>query len=257
MADGRGSSARARCPAREPASSPKSPGISSFRRHLRSEVADRLAVAAQALAGVVVTGRPLDERDAPVPQADQMPRHGIGAAAVVHVDGVERQVERRAVEQHGGQRLGQVGAQGLQGAWRWGHEDQPVDAPAQSPQHGRDLLAVVVRPGDQDVIPPPPCRGVDAADQLGEELAVDVRQEDAQRVGLVGREAAGRAVRDVAEALHHLPDAEPGLLADRPLVVENAGHRGHRDTSQPRHLFDGGVRGRRVCRSVLARHGAM
>src|SRR5687768_18409450 len=62
---------------------------------------------------------------------------------------------------------------------------------------------------------------VHAADHFREELAVQIRKENAQRLGFAGDEAARAAVRDVAHLAGDFTNEAPGLFADGSAAVEN------------------------------------
>jgi hypothetical protein len=65
-----------------------------------------------------------------------------------------------------------------------------------------------------------PLRGlVHPPDDLGEELAVEIRQEDAQRARSAGDQAAGGDVRRIAESGSYLSNSGTRLVADRPLEL--------------------------------------
>src|SRR5579864_4161989 len=104
-----------------------------------------------------------------------------------------------------------------------------------------DLGAVVVGAGDQQVIAAAVGGRVDAAHHLGEELAVEIGEQHADGVGLVGDQAAGGAVGGVAQPLGDLEDAAAGLGTDRPLVVEHPRDGRDRDLGLPRDLLDRGA----------------
>ena len=70
---------------------------------------------------------------------------------------------------------------------------------------------------------------VDAADQLGVELAVEIGEQHADGAGLSGAEAAGGGVRGIAEALGDGADAAAGGLRDQAAAVVRAGDGGDRD----------------------------
>ncbi len=211
-----------------------------LRRGVEAQRRRRVAVAAQALAGVVVLGRALDQSDAAVAEAGEVADHGEGAAVIVDVDRVEGGAVHQAVEQQDRQRLGQVGLERM-GVDVGRHDDQAVDAAAHGAQQGLDLGAVVMGAGDQQVIAAAVRGRVDAAHHLGEELAVEIREQHADGVGLVGDQAAGGAVGRVAQPLGDLEDAAARLAPDRPLVVEHPRDGRDRDLRLPRDLLDRGA----------------
>src|SRR5207245_3308585 len=75
----------------------------------------------------------------------------------------------------------------------------------------------------EEVVPAPPRRRIDAPDELREELAEKVGQEDAERMGLARDEAARGAVGSVAELFDHAADPAPRRLPDGPLSIDDAG----------------------------------
>ena len=116
--------------------------------------------------------------------------------------------------------------------------DQAVHAPADRAQQLLGFDPVLVRSGDEEVVPAPPRRDVDAADELGKELAEEVRQENAEGMGLAGDETARGAVGSVAELLDGAPDAQARLFADGSLFIHDAGDGGDRHARFPRDLPD-------------------
>jgi hypothetical protein len=188
--------------------------------------------------------------DPGVPQAREVANHGAGAAVVVDVDRVERGAFDPAVEQDDGKCPRQVGLENPRVGLRR-HHHQPVDPAAQGAQHGLDLAAVAVRAGDQNVEAVMPRRQVDAADDLGEELTIEVREEDTHGARLLGDQAARHRMRRVAEPSGDFQDALAGLLPDGSLLVEHPGHRGDRDPGSTGNLLDRGAHGRRTPRRLV------
>src|SRR5205085_8877086 len=105
---------------------------------------------------------------------------------------------------------------------------------AQRPQDGFALGAIAVGSGDQDVVAALAAGDVDSTDDLGEELAVDVGQDDADRAGPAGDQAARGSVRRVPHLLDGATDALARLRADRALLVEHARDRGRGDAREAR-----------------------
>ena len=70
---------------------------------------------------------------------------------------------------------------------------------------------------------------VDAADDLGVELAEQVRQQHADGVGAAGGEALGGPVGPVVDARRRFQDPVRRLLVDQRVVVEHTGDRGDGD----------------------------
>ena len=218
---------------------------------------ERVAIAAQALVRVHVGGGASDEGDPHVSERMQVSGHREGAVVVVDVDEVEAAGGlRRGVEQDHRDRVRDRGAQPGRREVRRKH-DEPVDAAPHRAEDGAGLAALAVRARDQEVITRASHRGVDAADELGEELSVDVREQDTDRVRAARDEAARRAVRDVAERLDRGLDPGAGGVQHRALFVEDAGDRGHGDSSLSSHVPDryahriGTLRILRRCKRLL------
>ena len=130
------------------------------------------------------------------------------------------------------------------------HDDEPIDTAAHRAQRGDEFVDVGMRTRDQYVHPLAPCRQIDPPDDLGEELAVQIGQQDADRVRAVRDQAARGSVRPEAQLLGHGAHAPARVLADALAVIENARHGGHRDSGFTRHILDG--RHRRGLRRVPA-----
>ena len=90
---------------------------------------------------------------------------------------------------------------------------------------------------DEQVIAGLPDGAVDPANQLRKELAVNVGQQHAERVGAARDEAAGGTVGGVAERFDRGLDPRARLLEDRALAVEDAGDGGDGHASAPRDVF--------------------
>jgi hypothetical protein len=81
----------------------------------------------------------------------------------------------------------------------------------------------VVRVGNDEVIAGPPGGDIDAANNLGEEFAVEVGKEDADSAGAAGNEAACAAVGDIAECGGDVANPAAGLFPNESAATENAG----------------------------------
>jgi hypothetical protein len=79
---------------------------------------------------------------------------------------------------------------------------------------------------------------VDAADELGEELAIEIREQHADGVSTTGAETPCRAVRTIGEPGRRATDAAPRLLGDVAALVERAGRRSHRHARRAGNLSD-------------------
>src|SRR5881275_2502960 len=92
-------------------------------------------------------------------------------------------------------------------------------------------------------------RVVHTADDFGEELAIQIRKKDADRVGLAGDEAAGATVGNVPHPAGDLVNETPGVFAHRSTVVEHSGDSSNGDLCFTGDILDGdqaspGVTGR-------------
>ena len=102
------------------------------------------------------------------------------------------------------------------------HDDDAVDSSAHGAHGAFDLAFVVVGIGDDEVVAGAAGGDVDAADDFGEEFAVEVGEEDADGAGATGDEASGAAVRDIAECGGDVADAAAGFFADGAAAVKNS-----------------------------------
>lgn len=91
---------------------------------------------------------------------------------------------------------------------------------------------------------------VDSADDLGEEFAVEIGEENADSAGATGNEASGAGVWDIAERGGDVTDAAAGFFADWAAAVENAGDCSHGDAGFARDVPDRGDCSGWVSRSV-------
>jgi hypothetical protein len=98
----------------------------------------------------------------------------------------------------------------------------------------------VVRVGDDEVIAGPPGCDIDAANDLGEEFAVEVRKENADSAGAAGDEASRAAVGDVTECRGDVANPAACLFPNQSTAVENAGDRSDRDVGFASDIFDRG-----------------
>ena len=116
--------------------------------------------------------------------------------------------------------VGEIGHQGL-GVDVGRHDDHAVDAPSHRAHRRFDFGFVVVGAGDDEVVAAAPGGDVDAANDLREELAVEIGEEDANRGRLAGDEASRSAVGDVAKCVGDIADAASGFFCHRPPAVEH------------------------------------
>ena len=206
-----------------------------LRRRLEAVVAQGRAIALEPLAGVDVPLRPGDGRDAPVPEREQMPHHGTRPVDVGDRDAVVPGELDLGGEQHrpGAHAAGMERAGGVHAG---GHDDEPVDAAPDRAERGHEVRLGRGVARDQQVQVPQARGLVDAPDHLGEELAVQVGEQDAERVDALRDQAARDAVGPVAEPLRRLDHADPGGLAHAGALVEHARDRGDRHPAGPRHV---------------------
>ena len=94
------------------------------------------------------------------------------------------------------------------------HDQETIDPALHRAQRGGGFVGVAVRAGNQKVQSMRARRKVDAADQLGEEFAEQVRQQRAHRLGAAGDQAARRAQRHIAQACDRPLDARARCRGD-------------------------------------------
>jgi hypothetical protein len=97
----------------------------------------------------------------------------------------------------------------------WRHEDQAIDATVHRAQGAVDLVVGIPGRREQELISRALCATVDAAYDLGEELAVEIRKEHAERVRPAGNQRACGAVRSEAEILRGVVDPAAGIITNR------------------------------------------
>jgi len=149
-------------------------------------------------------------------------------------------VAERVVEQHDREGAGDVSIE-QRGVDVGRHDQQAVHAPAHRAHGGGDLGGIAVHAGQEELEVPLARDRVDAADDLGEELAVEIGQEDADGVGAMSDEAARAAVGHVAQRAHGGQHAGAGLLADVLVFVHHARHRGDGHAGLARDILDARV----------------
>jgi len=88
------------------------------------------------------------------------------------------------------------------------------------------------------VVTAAPGSEVDSADDFGEEFSVEIGEEDSDRAGFAGNEAASAAVWDVAETRGDVADSSAGFFADEGAAVEYAGHCSDGNVSFTGYVFD-------------------
>ena len=167
-----------------------------------------------------------------------MRHHRCGAALVVDVDRVERRPVHGAVQEHDGPAFREIRAQRRPVDARR-HDDEPVHAASHRPERRLGLGPVAVGARHEKLVSGSARRAIDAADRLGEELAEEIRQENADRVRPPRDETPGAAVGDVAQPVGGRADAAARDVAHRPLAVENAGDGRDRNAGGPCDLADG------------------
>jgi hypothetical protein len=110
-----------------------------------------------------------------------------------------------------------------------GHDDDAVDSSTHGSHGAFDLAFVVVGIGDDDVIAGAAGGNVDSTDDFGEELTVEVGEENSDGTGTTGNEAPGAAVWDIAERGSDVADAATGFFADWAATVKDSGDCGNGD----------------------------
>ena len=118
------------------------------------------------------------------------------------------------------------------------HHQQTIDAPVHRSQRLGCLRVIAMRARDQQVQAARPRRAVHAADQLGEILPVDIRQQQPDGVGTAADQAARRGVGRVMQPARGAQHALANARGHRAGVVEGAGHRGNRHPRPPRHVLN-------------------
>src|SRR3990167_11112781 len=100
-------------------------------------------------------------------------------------------------------------------------------------------MAVVT--GDEQVLAVLARHLVDAAHEFGKELAVKIRQHDADSIGALAAEAARRGVRRVAQVVGSLQHGRAHGFGHVVVAVERARHRGDRYLGHAGDILDGYV----------------
>ena len=91
---------------------------------------------------------------------------------------------------------------------------------------------------DQERVTGTLCFEVDAAQQLREELAVEIGEDDTERGGLAALECAGGAIGGKVEFTRDVEDACARVVADGGARIEDSGDGGDGDVGQPRNILD-------------------
>ena len=175
---------------------------------------------------VHISRRTSNDGDVAVTVRYEMLHDGAYASSVVDVDGVERCSLDSAVEENHRMRVGEVGHEGL-GIDVGGHDDDAIDSAPHGTHRTFDLALIVMGIGDDEVIAGAASRDIDAANDFGEEFAVEVGKEDSNGAGATGNEASGAAVRDVMELCGNVANPPAGFVADRAAAIEDARDSGH------------------------------
>jgi hypothetical protein len=168
---------------------------------------------------------------------EQMRHHRPRPAVVVDAERDVLGFGRLRIDQHRRQR-GEVLAEEIDIAHVRRHDQQAVDPAAHRAQRGRLLLGMTVIARHQQVQAAVAGDEVDAADQFGEEFAVEIRQHHADGVGAAAAEAARGVMRAVAQLVR---DRQyPAAHGFRHVVVpvDGARDRGYRHLRRTRHIFD-------------------
>ena len=118
------------------------------------------------------------------------------------------------------------------------HDDQSVDSPAHCLEHGFGPTALRVHVGQEQEIAALGRQPVHPAHDLGEELAVEIGQDHADRPGSRQAEAAGAGVRHVAEIVDCGDDPLASFFTDVVDAIEYARHRCHGNLGTARNVAD-------------------
>ena len=175
---------------------------------------------------------PADAGDPPVPLGEEVLRHLVARAGVVHHHLVRALVEI-AVEQH--ERLARLFQKRVQlrvsaaaHRLRGGRHDQPVHL---ARGEELDVLQVVfqlfIAVAQHDGVSPAVQHALDDLDRIAEKGIRDVGDDHTDRVRLLHHEAARDVIGVVIERAHRLENALPRAVGNVAplLVVEHDGHR--------------------------------
>src|SRR5688500_7376091 len=113
---------------------------------------------------------------------EEMPDHRASAAGIVDGDDRSLPVAGDGVYEHQRESRRDVAGEGL-GGDVGGHEEETIDASLHRPERRLHLDGIVVRAGEEEVVSGVPDAAINAANDLREELAVEVGEEDSQRIG--------------------------------------------------------------------------
>jgi len=102
------------------------------------------------------------------------------------------------------------------------HRDHSVDPPAHGANRRLDAVPVGVRSRDQQMKAIPLCRVVHAANDFREEFSIEVRQKNAECLGLARDETARSTVGDVAHSSCDFVYQAPGFLTYWSALVQNS-----------------------------------
>ena len=167
-----------------------------------------------------------------------MAKHAPQAPITVLAGDFSEESGHRAVQQHGRQRSWEIRLQERRIHMR-GQNQHAVDPALHRAQRGGCIRGAVVRAGYQQVQPARARGQVDAPDQFGEELAVQVGQQCANGVAAAGDQHARGGVRHVVQPIGGGADAQGGFGGDAAVAVERTRNGGHRDPGLASHVFDG------------------
>ena len=203
------------------------------------EFPQRILVPAPALARIAVVGGAGHEGDPAAARVQQVPRHPARPGMAVDRHRGPAAFRIGGVDEDRGQRRGQLAGQRQDAAVGRSHHQHAIDAAAHRLQSGALLAGIAVVGGQQQVQAVRPRLLADAADQFGEELAVQVRQDHADGAGAPAAERACGLVRGVVQATGDLQHAVAHPRRDALLAIDRARDGGHRDPGFARHVLDG------------------
>ena len=183
-----------------------------------------------------------DRRDLAAAGGEQVGGRRPRAAAIVGVHVGEPFARPRPAAQHGGNAGVRQGArQRVVAVQR--HENDAVDMAVPDVALDLHVLALAAREEQQKLELGVGDRGRDALHDGGEErvredAALGLGDDEGDRVGALRDQAAGRAVRDVAEPVDRLLDRLARVRPDLGGAVDHPGHGGRGDGREPRHLLE-------------------
>jgi hypothetical protein len=119
------------------------------------------------------------------------------------------------------------------------HHDQAIDAPAHRSDRTRRFGRAAVAGRDEQMKAAGAGSCVSSPQQFGEELAVKVRQDHADRVGATVDQASCTFMGNVAEPSSGRQNSGAGSFTNAADTIQNAGHGGNGDVRLACHVLDG------------------